>query len=126
MSETADLTNALLVEIPRKFEGARCWRNNRIDALTVTGDGKRRYVKAGINGQADISGIFPVARWVVMEHGTKLSGISGLRLEVEVKTGRDKLSADQLGFKAMILTAGGIFVEARSVEQCLEDLGRWA
>lgn len=110
-----ELTTALLIEIPERFEGARVWRNNRIDAMAVGSGGKLRRVSAGINGQGDITGILPI-----MVGFTKM----GIRLEVEVKAGKDRVSESQLGFQGMIIDAGGIYIVARSVEQCIEELGR--
>lgn len=113
MSETADLTNRLLIEIPKRYGEIRVWRNNRVNALAVAPNGKRRYIKAGINGQADISGIIGGAG-------------SGRRLEVEVKTGRDKQRKDQISFMHMIVRAGGCYIIARDVDRCLADLEPWA
>ena len=47
----------------------------------------------------------------------------GLRLEVEVKAGHDRHSEAQKAFQEMIEKHGGIYLVARSVEQCLKDLG---
>jgi hypothetical protein len=76
----------------------------------------RRPISFGIEGGADISGILPIKVG---------SATLGLRLEVEVKTGLDKMRDSQIAFRVMILAGGGVYVVARSVEQCLEELGRW-
>ncbi len=73
---------------------------------------------AGINGQADITGIVKVEPYHIHSD-------MGLRLEIEVKAEKDRQSAAQKAFEKMIKDHGGIYIVARSVEQCLEDLGRW-
>ncbi len=115
MSEANDITAQLLIEIPKRFPGARVWRNNRVDVMVPGRGGKPRRVQAGIDGQADITGIFPRYH----------RGVTGLRCEIEVKAGRDKQSPEQFAFQRMITEAGGIYIVARSIEQCLDDLGRW-
>ncbi len=114
MSLANDITARLLIEIPKRFPGARVWRNNRVDAMVPGRGGKLRRVMAGIDGQADITGIFPVP-----------PDGDGCRLEVEVKAEKDRQSDKQKAFEKMITDAGGIYIIARSVEQCLDDLGRW-
>jgi hypothetical protein len=54
-----------------------------------------RRVQAGIDGQADISGIV---------------GPSGKRLELEVKCGKDRQSLEQIAFERMIRERGGVYV----------------
>ena len=76
--------------------------------MALGSGGRLRRVKAGVDGQADISGIGPF----------------GVRVEVEVKAGKDKLSASQKAFQNMILNHGGIYIEARDVGGCLDELGR--
>jgi hypothetical protein len=102
------LTAELLIEIQKRFPNVRVWRSNRIDAMAIGKGGSLRRVQAGIDGQGDITGI---------------TG-GGIRLEIEVKVGKDRLRDSQKAFKKMILDHGGIYIEARSVEQCLEELGR--
>ncbi len=110
MSLANDITARLLIEIPKRFPGARVWRNNRVDAMVPGRGGKLRRVMAGIDGQADITGILPP---------------NGVRCEIEVKAEKDRQSVKQKAFEVMITQTGGIYLIARSVEQCLDDLGRW-
>ena len=112
-----EITAHLLIEIPWRFPGAKVWRSNRVDVMAVGKGGKLRRVMAGIDGQADITGIFP------RKYGFMC--VMGLRCEIEVKAAKDKQSPAQKAFEKMILDAGGIYIVARSVKQCLEDLGRW-
>lgn len=102
------LTADLLIAIPREFPQCRVWRNNRVDALVPGAGGRIRRVQAGIDGQADLSGVMAP---------------SGRRVEIEVKAGRDRQSDAQKAFQKMITEFGGIYIVARSVEQCIEELG---
>jgi predicted RecB family endonuclease len=101
------LTAELLVRIPERFPQARVWRNNRIKAMAVGRGGRPRMVDAGVNGQADISGI---------------AGPLGRRLEIEVKAGKDVLSQDQIRFGNMIRERGGVYLVAREVDLTLNAL----
>ena len=103
-----ELTAALLIEIPKRFPNIRVWRNNRVDAMAVGRNGKLRRIKAGLDGQADISGII---------------GPTGRRLEIEVKVGKDSQSQDQQAFDAMITGHGGLYFVARDLETTLSLLG---
>ena len=96
------LTTAILAGITERGLG-RAWRSNRIDAMAVGRGGNMRRVSAGINGQADITGIL----------------IDGRRIEIEVKIGHDKQSPGQLAFAAMIEDHHGVYIVARDLEQCL-------
>lgn len=93
-----ELTSKLLIEIPKRFPSVRVWRNNRVDAMVAGRGGKMRRVSAGIDGQADISGIM---------------GPSGRRLEIEVKVGRDQMRHSQAAFELMIQSHGGVYLVAR-------------
>lgn len=128
MNPTAnEITASLLIEIPKAFPGARVWRSNRVDAMVPGAGGKIRRVKAGIDGQGDVTGIFPISV-VWLGQGEFIKGkirTVGLRLEIEVKAGRDKQSEAQKNFERMITDAGGIYLLVHSVEQCIEGLRRW-
>lgn len=67
--------------------------------------GGRNPVRFGVKGEADLQGI-------MMPHGRMIA--------IEVKTGTGKLSPEQLLFKAMIEKFGGLYVEARSVQDALQ------
>lgn len=115
------ITAELLIRIPKEFPGARVWRQNRLSAMAVGRGGKLRHVSAGINGQGDITGIMP------MSHRPDYYGIAvhGIRIEIEIKTPRDRQSQAQKDFQKMITDAGGIYIVARSVEQCIKELEGW-
>ena len=131
-----ELTAALLIEIPKRFPQCRAWRQNTgggvgmenvKKAIAFIGAGKpaeaisylRRPIKFGVLGGGDISGIVSV-------YGPPVTNLDpgGLRVEIEVKIGRDKPSEEQLAFRKMIEDHGGIYIIARSVEEGLEELGR--
>ncbi len=106
-----EITARLLVEIPKRFPGARAWRSNVLAARTRD----NRVVRAGLPGQADITGIVAV-RMLAQERPV------GVRLEIEVKAGRDRLSEQQESFRRMIAERGGIHIVAHDVEVALEKL----
>jgi hypothetical protein len=103
-----EITAQLLIEIPRRFNGSVIvWRNNRIKAMAKGRGGTMRMVSAGVDGQADLSGI---------------AGPVGRRLEIEVKAGKDQLSVEQIHFGQMIRKLGGIYLVARQVDETLAAL----
>jgi hypothetical protein len=114
MSEANNLTAALLIEIPKQVHGVRLWRNNRVSAMALGRGGKMRKIDAGIDGQADISGIAAVPM-------QRLNSV-GIRLEIEVKAGRDKQREAQINFQEMILKHGGIYLIARDLEVTISQL----
>lgn len=114
MSEANNLTAELLIEIPKRVHGVRIWRNNRVSAMALGKNGKMRKVDAGINGQADISGIASIP--------FTAKDSFGLRLEIEVKVGRDRQSDAQINFQEMILKHGGIYLIARDLEVTISHL----
>lgn len=100
-----EITALLLTEIPRRFPQVRLWRVNVAGAITPTG----RLIRSGPKGLADISGIV---------------GPSGRRIEIEIKAGKDRLSAEQLSFAQMVSRLGGIHLVARDVDSTIADLAR--
>lgn len=98
----ADLQAAILHEFGSRPD-IRLWRANVLVARTKDG----RVVKAGVKGQADLSGI----------------RAGGQRIEIEVKSPSGRQSQEQKRWQAMILRFGGIYVTARSLEDVREVLG---
>jgi hypothetical protein len=107
MSEANAITAGLLIEIPKRYARIRVWRNNRVKAMAIGRGGKQRMISAGVDGQADLTGI---------------CGPFGRKIEVEIKAGKDQLSEAQRSFRSMILSHGGIYVVARSVEEGIAAL----
>jgi hypothetical protein len=102
-----DVTKDFLLLAAKRFPDAFMWRNNRVNAKIRNPGEKSRYVKAGINGQADISGCFPVT-----VNGRKF----GIRCEIEIKAGDDVQSKNQINFEQAMKRAGGIYIIVREAE----------
>lgn len=117
------LTQEFLLLASREWPDAMLWRNNRIKAKALGRDGHLRMIEAGIDGQADITGCIPVA-----VNGRKI----GVRVEIEIKAGRDKQRDTQVTFEHAIKRAGGIYLivhDAAKGVACLNllliDMGRF-
>jgi hypothetical protein len=80
----------------------RIWRANTGAAQMANG----QFVRFGIPGQADLSGITD----------------DGRRLEIEVKSATGRLRPDQIAFGTMIRKFGGIYIVARSVDEAVQKL----
>lgn len=119
MSEANRITSDLLDEIPKRFPKIRVWRANVVKAMVIGAGGKPRMIQAGLEGQGDISGILGI-----LAEGLTGERRIGIRIEVEVKAGKDRLRPEQIAFRNMILAHGGIYVEARSVADGLEKLDK--
>jgi hypothetical protein len=97
-SETATIVRVCLewLELSRIV----AWRQNTGVAVYRDRRGKKRYVKYGFPGAADITGILP----------------DGKRLEVECKVPGNSPSPQQRAFAAMIRAHGGVYVLAYELE----------
>ena len=104
MPSANDITRLLLLELPRRYP-CRCWRRNSFAAKI----GNRFIRSSQLPGEADITGIL------------NINGV-GIRLEVEVKCGRDSLRPAQIVFGRMIESCGGIYIVARDVESALNEI----
>ena len=85
----------------------RLWRQNT--GAGVMGDG--RFVRYGIPGQADISGIY----------------LDGRRIEIEVKATKGRVSDAQKAWAEMIKNHNGLYLLARSADEVhawLDELAR--
>lgn len=89
--EETDTQTAILQWLATQQSYLRVWRNNC---------GRAGRVLFGVPGQADISGLL----------------LGGRRLEIEVKSRRGVQSKEQIAFKGMIESMGGLYVLARSVD----------
>jgi hypothetical protein len=120
-----DLTNKLLVEIPKRLS-ARCWRQNvgsgypvaavqgAIHALEAGNIAlalkvlrNSRPIAFGQAGLPDIDGI---------------AAPSGRRIGVEVKFGKDKMRPEQERCREMYERHGGLYIVARDVEQAMDEI----
>lgn len=100
------LTDEILYAVGR-LPDVRIWRRN---VGLATPWKAKDPIYYGIKGETDLDGIiYP----------------NGQRLGIEVKTGRGKLEEDQIRWRAMILKFGGAYIQARSLEQVMEELERY-
>ena len=104
------LEKQIQAEILRGFQietGAQLWRQNT-GAASFENKGRRQFVRFGIKGAADLTGITP----------------DGRRLEIEVKRPGNKPTAAQIAYGQMILEYGGVYILAHSLEEALESYDR--
>jgi hypothetical protein len=106
-----DLTKLLLLEIPVRLAPARAWRRNVLAAKIPDGHGgPGRFVRSTqLPGEADITGVLDI------------NGV-GVRLEVEVKAGSDRIRPAQQVFGDMIRSMGGIYCVAHDVERAIAEI----
>lgn len=83
----------------------RLWRAN----AGVARFARRRVVRFGVPGQADLTGILP----------------GGIRLEIEVKTSDGRQTPDQRAYQKMIEQFGGVYVLARTVSDVWMSIGKY-
>jgi len=96
--------NAILREFGTRSD-MRIWRANT--GVAEMGKGKKkRVVRFGVVGQADLTGI-----------------AKGIRIEIESKGTGGRQSKDQKDFQAMIKAHGGIYILAYSVDDVWARLG---
>ncbi len=113
-----DITRDFLFRAAREFPNAFMWRNNRVRAKALGRDGHLRTIDAGIDGQGDITGCVPI---------TIDGKIFGIRIEIEIKTGKDKQRGTQIAFEHAMRRAGGIYLivhDAAKGIACLNILMR--
>lgn len=96
----AAIQAAILLYVGKYYPRVRLWRANTGAAVDQAGN----YIRFGIRGQSDLTGIVE----------------DGRRLEIEVKTKRGRPSEHQVNFLRMIERLGGISFVARSVKD-VED-----
>ena len=82
----------------------RIWRAN-----TGVAQIDKRFIRFGIPGQADLTGILP----------------DGRRLEIEAKSPTGRQSDDQKNFQRMIEKFDGVYVLARSVDDVWNALRKY-
>lgn len=74
------------------------WRQNT-GAVSIPAKRGNRFVRFGVPGAADITGIK-----------------EGVRIEIEVKTSKGRLSENQKEYQRMIQENGGVYILARSID----------
>ena len=82
----------------------RLWRAN-------TGVARRgnQFIRFGVVGQADLTGILP----------------GGIRLEIETKSTTGRQTVEQRAYQQMIERFGGVYVLARSVADVQRAIGKY-
>lgn len=98
------LVNEILLLIGRRYPKlCRAWKSAAGVARSMDGE---RVIRFGLEGGADISGIF----------------CDGVRLEIEVKTGSGKQRDSQIAFEQMIKNFRGRYLVARSLDDVIAFL----
>ena len=77
-------------------QGCFIWRNNSGGYKTAHGN----FIRFGLKGSPDIVGATPLGRFI----------------GVECKAGRNKLTDDQIAFRDKMQAKGGIYIEARTLD----------
>jgi len=98
--EHGDLITEIIENVNRSG-GAWVWRNQC--GLFKSPDGKR-WISVGLKGSADITGL----------------NKNGVRIEIEVKVGRDKQQLEQQQFECAVVAMGGKYCLVKSVEEALD------
>lgn len=88
------------------LEVARVWRNNVGAGIRASDDGSQHFMRFGLKGSADISGIL----------------LYGQRLEIECKSKTGSYTKDQKAFRAMIERYGGFFIDATDGKLTVEQI----
>ena len=101
MSVTNETTNKILSFL--FSHGVFAWRNNTQGVLNPRSYTRRSATKTGI---ADILSVLPA---------------TGRIMAIEIKTGADRMSDVQIGFKANIEKMGGIYIIARDFDSFVRD-----
>ena len=102
------------------------WRNNVGAMMAESKYGVRRFVRFGMKGQSDITGI--VTKRLTVFYKDKDGMVVhtplgfGQRLEIEVKRPGKQPTVHQRAFLEMVRKAGGIGIVASSVEDVRKEL----
>ena len=101
-AKETDLVKVVLLGLGKHFPTTcRAWRNNAGAAMV-----KDQFVRFGVKGQADISGIMS----------------DGRRLEIECKAEGKKQSKDQIAFMEMIRAHRGLYILAYNFQDVINGL----
>lgn len=111
MSETTLVNETLLLLSEHCGDYLTVWRQNT--GAVKVGD---RFVRYGIPGQADITGIIGHRMNI---QSASMIGFRGWRVEIECKTLTGRLRASQKAFRAMIERHGGVYLVIRSPGEAL-------
>lgn len=100
MSET-DILKKTLSALCKQYAGRGLFYRRNTGAMKT----EEFFVRFGLPGMADIGGI-----------------LQGKAYEIEIKSDKGVQSEQQKNWKRAVERAGGIYILARSVEDCLEQM----
>jgi hypothetical protein len=105
-------TNATTTAILEFFRGQDvfCWRNNVLPVPISRAGSVVGYRPGSKSGVSDIIAVAPCHLLTDQQRGPAVA------VFVEVKTGKDKLRPEQIGFKQNLKHVGGIYIEAEDFE----------
>ncbi len=98
-----ELVKNLVVTLGQKPELGKYWQSNTGVGRALDAD---RVIRFGLVGAADVTGLLP----------------SGIRVELECKTGKGVQDAAQKSFQFMIERHGGIYLVVRSIPETIAYL----
>jgi len=131
-----ELTNDIRLELSKPEYGVRLWRHGAGNVPMADAKAVRQAIALLRQGNIpqSINLLQGAMRRVFMgEPGVSdLLGIvkpHGIALAIEVKTPRDRLRLEQKAFRDMFRSYGGIWIEARELNQTIADfrkgVGEW-
>ena len=122
MSNATDLQNRLIEAVQKEFPKSRLWRNNTGQAYPLTSFKRAwEFLKNGVHPPwlrpvtYGVVGAGDVAGWLHVDG-------RAIVLHIEVKIGKDEQRGSQKVFEKVVVACGGIYIIARSVDQCIADL----
>jgi hypothetical protein len=135
-NKAQDLTNKIRLELSKPEYHVRLWRHGAGNVPMADAAAVRQAIALLRQGNVPqaITTLYGSMRRVFMgEPGVSdllgIVGPWGIALCIEVKAGKDRLRPEQEAFRDMICDHGGIWIEARDVNQTVSDfrqgLGEW-
>lgn len=116
----ADLQRQILewLQLKRVF----AWRSNT-GAMVAESKGKRRFVRFGMPGMADIMGMWMRSTFYQCKCGETAHFKHAIPLAIEVKSAKGKLSLAQESFRDAVKLNGGLYILARSLDDVINAMG---
>lgn len=101
-----DITDYLLLHLSKEIPHLDVWRNARVDAMARAKDGRTIRIKAGEDGQADLTGHYG---WPAADGRPLVNR----RCEIEVKSPSDQQGPRQKDFERRCLAHGSLYILAQ-------------